>query len=130
MQKLSQRLHLIIMGEHMTVENDATFEMRREMAPVQSSPPPPAATEEACPELVKGGPVEIRDKVESLTEALFSLEEPWQGRFLNLVANLATKWSWNGQRPTREEIVGWLNVDLELYRGVKLLLDTWQGPVR
>jgi hypothetical protein len=114
----------------MPAKNDGIFGMRREGPPVQPSPLPPAAIEEACLELVAGGPVEIGDKVEPLTEALFSLEEPWQSRFLNLVANLATKWSWNGQRPTREEIIGWLNVDPELYRGIKLLLDTWRGPVR
>ena len=118
------------MGEHTAVKNDAIFGMRREGPPVQPSPLAPAAIEEACPGLVEGGPVQIGGKVASLTEALFSLEEPWQSRFLNLVANLATKWSWNGQRPTREEITGWLNVDPELHQHVKLLLDTWRGPVR
>jgi hypothetical protein len=112
----------IIVREHMPMKNDGIFEIRREIAPAQPPPLPPVAIED--------GPVEIGGKVESLTVALFSLEEPWQGRFLNLVANLATKWLWNGQRPTREEIVGWLNVDLELVRRVELLLDTWQGPVR
>jgi len=114
----------------MPAKNDAIFGIRRERPPVQPSPLPPAVIEEACPGLVKGRPVEIGGRVEPLTEALFSLEEPWQSRFLSLVANLATKWSWNGQRPTREEITDWLNVDPELYQEVNLLLDTWQGPVR
>jgi hypothetical protein len=114
----------------MPAKNDAIIGMRRERPPVQPPPLPPAAIEEACPGLVEGGPVEIRGKVTPLAEALFSLEEPWQSRFLNLVANLATKWSWNGQRPTREEITGWLNVDPELYQHVELLLDTWRGPAR
>jgi hypothetical protein len=114
----------------MPAKNDAIFRMRREGPPVQPSPLPPAALEEACPELVEGRPVETGDKIEPLTEALFSLEEPWQSRFLNLVANLARKWSWNGQRPTREEIRGWLNVDPELYQHVKLLVDAWRGPAR
>jgi len=105
----------------MPVKNDGIFEIRREIASAQPPPLPPVAIED--------GPVEIGGKVESLTAALFSLKEPWQGRFLNLVANLATKWLWNGQRPTREEIVGWLDGDLELVRRVELLLDTWQGPV-
>jgi hypothetical protein len=114
----------------MPAKNDATFEMRRERPPVQRSPLPSAAIEEACPGLVKGGPIESGGQVSPLTEALFSLEEPWQSRFLNLVANLATKWSWNGQHPTHEEITGWLNVDPELYQNVELLLDTWRGPAR
>ncbi|UCC76624.1 MAG: hypothetical protein JSW37_14140, partial [Anaerolineales bacterium] len=108
----------------MPEKHDAIFGMRRKGPPVQPSLLPRPAIEGACLELVEGRPVEIGGKVEPLTEALFSLEEPWQSRFLNLVANLATKWSWNRQRPTPEEIAGWLSVDPELYQHVKLLLDT------
>lgn len=106
----------------MSVKDHGISRRRQEIAPVWPSAPPPAAIERR--------PMDIGEKAQSLTEALFSLEEPWQGRFLNLVANLATKWSWNGQRPTREEIAGWLNVDLDLCRGVKLLLDAWRRPAR
>ena len=66
----------------------------------------------------------------SLVEDLFSLEEPWQGRFLGLVANLATNWAWGGQRPTREEVTAWLGTDISLYQLIKLLLDAWRRPRR
>jgi hypothetical protein len=72
----------------------------------------------------------MRGKAKSLTNALFSLDEPWQGRFLNLVADLATNSAWDGRRPTRKEVMAWLGADLELYREVKLLLDAWQRPGR
>lgn len=67
-------------------------------------------------------------KARSLTSDLFSLEEPWQSRFLELIANLATNWTWDGRRPTREELTAWLNTDADLYREVKLLLEAWQRP--
>jgi hypothetical protein len=44
----------------------------------------------------------VEGRVASLTEALFALEEPWQGRFLTLVANLSTNWTWNGRRPEQK----------------------------
>jgi hypothetical protein len=108
----------------MPVKNDRILEMRQEIAPVgPSSLSPPAS--------IRGkGPVVIKGRARLLTEALFSLEEPWQSRFLNLVANLATKWSWDGQQPTREEIAGWLNADSDLYQEIKLLLDAWRRPAR
>jgi len=71
---------------------------------------------------------EMRDKVRSLAETLFALDEPWQGRFLDLVANLATNSVWDGRRPTREEVTVWLSADLNLYQEVKLLLDAWRRP--
>jgi hypothetical protein len=116
----------------MPAKDDAISGMRREQPSVQPSPLPPVSGEEACPEPRARGPAETRGtgRVEPLTETLFSMEEPWRGRFLKLVANLATKWSWNGQRPTRAEITGWLNADPELYEHVELLLDTWRGPAR
>lgn len=69
-------------------------------------------------------------KAKSLTDALFSLEEPWQERFLELVAHRATDRAWDGRRPTRAEVVAWLTADLDLYREVKTLLDTWHRPMR
>jgi hypothetical protein len=69
-----------------------------------------------------------RRKAELLTAALFSLEEPWRGRFLSLVANLATRWKWQAQEPTPEEITAWLGMNPALYQQVKSLLYTWQGP--
>jgi hypothetical protein len=64
----------------------------------------------------------------SLATALFSLEEPWRGRFLELVANLATRHTCSGQQPTREEVTEWLGSRPALYEQVRLLLDAWQNP--
>lgn len=72
----------------------------------------------------------MSDRARSLAEALFSLEEPWRDRFLVLVANLATDWAWDGRPPGWEEVTDWLSADLDLYRRVKMLLDTWQRPRR
>lgn len=66
------------------------------------------------------------ERAESLTDALLSLAEPWRSRFLTLVAQQATCWTWNGRLPTRDEVVTWLG-DEGLYEGVRLLLNTWQG---
>ncbi len=65
---------------------------------------------------------------ESLTEALFSLKEPWRGRFLELVANLATNWAWGEQRPTQEETAAWLGANPDLYHDVRYMLDAWRRP--
>jgi hypothetical protein len=61
----------------------------------------------------------------SLVETLFALEEPWQSQFLIMMANLATNWTWNGETPTREEIVTW-SKDQNVRREVALLLYAWQ----
>lgn len=66
------------------------------------------------------------ERTKSLTEALFSLEEPWRGRFLDLLANGATNRAWDGRPPTREEVTTWLS-DSNLYQEVTLLLNAWQG---
>jgi hypothetical protein len=67
-------------------------------------------------------------QADELIRILFSLEEPWQSRFLDLVANLATNSTWDGQPPTREEVMAWLSADLDLYREVRLLLEAWLRP--
>jgi len=64
---------------------------------------------------------------DSLAEALFSMEEPWQSRFLILVAEMATNWTWNGRIPTHREIVTWLS-DPDVRREVALMLRSWQNP--
>jgi len=69
-------------------------------------------------------------RVELLTDALFSLDEPWRGRFLDLVAKQATRWKWDGQQPGREEIAAWLGTNPGLYQEVTLLLNAWQRPER
>jgi len=70
-----------------------------------------------------------REGVESLVEALFSMDEPWKSRFLGLVANWATGGLWNGRRPRREEVRAWLQADVGLYREVRLMVRAWRGPV-
>lgn len=67
-------------------------------------------------------------RAESLAQALFALDEPWRGRFLGLVANLATRWAWDERQPTREEVIHWLRVYPTLYQQVGLMLTRWQGP--
>ncbi len=70
----------------------------------------------------------VKETVESLVEALFSLDEPWRGRFLSLVATWATGGTWNGRRPRREEVTAWLAADTGLCRVVRLMLNSWQRP--
>ena len=67
-------------------------------------------------------------EAEALAKDLFSLEEPWRSRFLDLVANMATRWKGNGHQPTREEIVAWLGGNPALYREIRVLLRAWQRP--
>lgn len=79
---------------------------------------------------VPGSPGDGCAVTQSLATSLFSLKEPWRGRFLDLVANLATNWTWGSQRPTQEDVAVWLGADLGLYRDIKLLLDVWRRPKR
>ena len=65
---------------------------------------------------------------ESLANALYALDEPWRGRFLELVAEMATRGGWNGRRPKRDDIVSWLSTDHALFRQTERLLDTWRNP--
>lgn len=62
--------------------------------------------------------------------ALYRLDEPWRGRFLVLVANLATGWRWAGREPERGELTGWLENSLSLQRYTVLLLRRWTGELR
>ena len=62
-----------------------------------------------------------------VADALLALDEPWRSRFLHVVANMATGWSWNGRgEPTREELEEWLD-DLELRLQVTYMLRAWIG---
>lgn len=70
---------------------------------------------------------------EPLARIMFSLEEPWQGRFLELVANMATSQTGMNQtmakqRPTKKEVVAWLNSSPSLYQDTRYLLDAWRRP--
>jgi len=71
----------------------------------------------------------VQKDIEGLVDDLYSLSEPWRGRFLQLVAERATGGTWNGRRPTKEELATWLGTDLGLYREVLLLLRAWQRNV-
>ena len=64
-------------------------------------------------------------RIESLTKDLFSLEEPWRSRFLELVANETMDWEWEGQSPTQEEVATWLS-DGDLHQKVMQILNAWQ----
>ena len=68
----------------------------------------------------------VIERAESLTNALFSLEEPWRSRFLDLVANQATGQARDGAIPTPDEVTTWLG-DTGLYRRIMRLLYVWQG---
>jgi hypothetical protein len=68
----------------------------------------------------------MRERTNSLTDSLFSLEEPWRSRFLTLLANRARGWRRDEQLPTREEVATWLD-DQGLCREVELLLSVWRG---
>ena len=65
---------------------------------------------------------------ESLAEALFSLNDPWRNRFLDLVADRATDKAENSQLPTREQVAVWLSRNQALYQDVRYMLNAWQGP--
>jgi hypothetical protein len=65
---------------------------------------------------------------ESLADALYALEEPWRGRFLSLVAEMATSGGWNEKRPRRDDIVSWLSTNHALFRQTERLLDAWRSP--
>jgi hypothetical protein len=67
----------------------------------------------------------LTGRAESLTNALFSLEEPWRSRFLYLIAHRATGEAAPDQPPTREDVTAWLNSG-SLRQVVALLLQAWQ----
>jgi hypothetical protein len=66
--------------------------------------------------------------VDSLTEDLFSLDEPWRERFLRLVVNRVTTQADKRYLPTPEDVTTWFRADPALRRKVSLLLYLWQGP--
>jgi hypothetical protein len=76
----------------------------------------------------RGAWIVIQGSVESLVEELFSLEEPWRGRFLALVKSWATGNSQEDWIPPQEQVVSWLQEDFILYRDVAALLHAWHRP--
>jgi hypothetical protein len=65
------------------------------------------------------------ETVEELVEETYALQEPWQSRFLSLLADMATEGACNGRQPAREEIVAWLSADHSLRWQVSRLLKEW-----
>jgi hypothetical protein len=66
------------------------------------------------------------NRAELLTGGLFSLADPWQGRFLTFVAQKALGEEWDGNLPTEEEVTSWLGKKEGLRKTVMLLLSRWQ----
>jgi hypothetical protein len=66
--------------------------------------------------------------MDSLTEALFSLDEPWRGRFLSLVVTRVSMWTEDRSQPTPEEVSACFEADPSLRRRISSLLYLWQGP--
>ncbi|MGD1995067.1 MAG: hypothetical protein PVI59_17890 [Anaerolineae bacterium] len=67
----------------------------------------------------------MHESIDSLVEDLFSLDEPWRGRFLILVADRATRGTWSQRLPQPTEVKTWLGEDTGLYRQVSLMLRIW-----
>jgi hypothetical protein len=70
----------------------------------------------------------IKNSPEMLADNLFSLTDPWKGRFLAFVAQRAMGQSWNGQLPSEQEVTNWLNKE-GLYQAVTLMLQSWHGEI-
>jgi hypothetical protein len=64
---------------------------------------------------------------ESLAKTMFSLEEPWQGRFLDLVTKMTVSKTRRRERPTLEEVAAWLNADPGLCLDIRYMLNAWKG---
>ena len=66
---------------------------------------------------------------EDVADEVLALDEPWRGRFLTVIAGLASGGRWEGEEePSRGVLVGWLRADLTLRRQVVQLLTTWKRP--
>ena len=59
---------------------------------------------------------------------MFSLEEPWRGRFLELVVSMAASKTTTTQRgrPTQREVANWLDTNPSLYQDIRYLLNSWR----
>ena len=66
------------------------------------------------------------DNVNTRIEGMLSLDEPWQGRFLTLLAQRADEKGHIGHPPTRESVVQWLH-DVDIRQEFEVLFDEWQG---
>lgn len=71
-------------------------------------------------------PIFMMARAESLTNTLFSLNEPWKSRFLDLMANRVGHKAEDKPIPTPGEVTTWLS-DTDLYQEIARLLRTWHG---
>lgn len=66
------------------------------------------------------------DLGEPLAEMMFSLDEPWRSRFLELVTNMAVNRPKRQQQPTKREVANWLNTNPSLYQDIRYMLNAWR----
>ncbi|MGC9523501.1 MAG: hypothetical protein ACP5HG_16700 [Anaerolineae bacterium] len=59
-----------------------------------------------------------------LADGIFALDEPWRGRFIELIARRARGWDDLAHMPTRAEIARWL-CEPRLYNLIRLMLKSW-----
>ncbi len=59
-----------------------------------------------------------------LADAIFALEEPWRGRFVELIARRVRGWEGLAHSPSRSEVARWL-CEPRLYNLIRLMLRTW-----
>ncbi len=65
---------------------------------------------------------------ESLANTMFSLEEPWRGRFLELVTAMVTSKEKAREHPSQKQVSTWLSASPGLYQDIRYLLNAWQSP--
>ena len=64
--------------------------------------------------------------IDTLTEGILTLDEPWRGRFLALLAQRAHEKGQTGHPQSHEHIAQWLH-DADIYHEFVVLLDEWQA---
>jgi len=74
------------------------------------------------PELTGEAMAFARYRASALTDGVFALDEPWRGRFLNLIAAYAQ--AYDAQTPSRDDVRIWLR-DERLHRQIWLMLRAW-----
>ena len=71
----------------------------------------------------------IEDEIAGTVDGILALDEPWRGRFLNVIANLATGGAWNGNgEPAREDLLIWLRTNRALRVQTVQMYSTWRRP--
>ena len=64
--------------------------------------------------------------IDTLADGILTLDEPWRGRFLALLAQRAHEKGQAGHPQSREHIAQWLH-DADIYHEFIALLDEWRG---